>query len=87
MGQKTNPIGNQTRNTSEDGILTGMAEDNYGDKIAEDSQIRQYIGATSSIKLVLPEVVIERTLKTDHHYHSLPLRPGIIIGKGGSRSR
>ena len=43
MGQKTNPIGNRL------GYIRGWDSNwyggrNYGDKIAEDSQIRQYIG-------------------------------------------
>ena len=54
---------------------------NYGDKIAEDSKIRQYIGVRLSNASVA-RVVIERTLKmvtiTIH-----TARPGIIIGKGG----
>ena len=55
---------------------------NYGDKIAEDSKIRQYIGVRLA-KASVSKVVIERTLKmitiTIH-----TARPGIIIGKGGS---
>ena len=43
MGQKTNPIGNRL------GYIKGWDSNwyggrNYGDKIAEDSKIRQYIG-------------------------------------------
>ena len=81
MGQKTNPIGNRL------GYIRGWDSNwyggrNYGDKIAEDSQIRQYIGVRLA-KASVAKVVIERTLKmitiTIH-----TARPGIIIGKGGS---
>ena len=80
MGQKTKPIGNRL------GIIRGWESNwyggrNYGDKIAEDSKIRQYIGVRLSNASVA-RVVIERTLKmvtvTIH-----TARPGIIIGKGG----
>ena len=80
MGQKTNPIGNRL------GYIKGWDSNwyggrNYGDKIAEDSKIRQYIGVRLSNASV-SRVVIERTLKmvtiTIH-----TARPGIIIGKGG----
>tara|TARA_Y100000766_G_scaffold284877_1_gene305171 strand:+ start:6759 stop:7469 length:711 start_codon:yes stop_codon:yes gene_type:complete len=80
MGQKTNPIGNRL------GYIIGWDSNwyggrNYGDKIAEDSKIRQYIGVRLSNASV-SRVVIERTLKmvtiTIH-----TARPGIIIGKGG----
>ena len=81
MGQKTNPIGNRL------GYIRGWDSSwyggrNYGDKIAEDSKIRQYIGVRLA-KASVAKVVIERTLKmvtiTIH-----TARPGIIIGKGGS---
>ena len=81
MGQKTNPIGNRL------GDIRGWDSNwyggrNYGDKIAEDSKIRQYIGVRLA-KASVAKVVIERTLKmitvTIH-----TARPGIIIGKGGS---
>ena len=80
MGQKTNPIGNRL------GYIKGWDSNwyggrNYGDKIAEDSKIRQYVGVRLSNASVA-RVVIERTLKmvtvTIH-----TARPGIIIGKGG----
>ena len=80
MGQKTNPIGNRL------GYIKGWDSNwyggrNYGDKIAEDSKIRQYIGVRLS-NASIAKVVIERTLKmvtiTIH-----TSRPGIIIGKGG----
>ena len=81
MGQKTNPIGNRL------GYIRGWDSNwyggrNYGEKIAEDSKIRQYIGVRLA-KASVAKVVIERTLKmitiTIH-----TARPGIIIGKGGS---
>jgi len=81
MGQKTNPIGNRL------GYIRGWDSNwyggrNYGDKLAEDSKIRQYIGVRLA-KASVAKVVIERTLKmitiTIH-----TARPGIIIGKGGS---
>ena len=81
MGQKTNPIGNRL------GYIRGWDSNwyggrKYGDKIAEDSKIRQYIGVRL-VKASVSKVVIERTLKmitiTIH-----TARPGIIIGKGGS---
>ena len=81
MGQKTNPIGNRL------GYIRGWDSNwyggrNYGDKIAEDSKIRQYIGVRLA-KASVARVVIERPLKmitiTIH-----TARPGIIIGKGGS---
>ncbi|MGC6469687.1 MAG: 30S ribosomal protein S3 [Flavobacteriales bacterium] len=80
MGQKTNPIGNRL------GYIKGWDSNwyggrNYGDKIAEDSKIRQYVGVRLSNASVA-RIVIERTLKmvtvTIH-----TARPGIIIGKGG----
>ena len=80
MGQKTNPIGNRL------GYIKGWDSNwyggrNYGDKIAEDSKIRKYIGVRLS-NASISKVVIERTLKmvtiTIH-----TARPGIIIGKGG----
>ena len=81
MGQKTNPIGNRL------GYIRGWDSNwyggrNYGDKIAEDNKIRQYINVRLT-KASVSKVVIERTLKmitiTIH-----TARPGIIIGKGGS---
>ena len=81
MGQKTNPIGNRL------GYIRGWDSNwyggrKYGDKIAEDSKIRKYIGVRLA-KASVAKVVIERTLKmitiTIH-----TARPGIIIGKGGS---
>lgn len=80
MGQKTNPIGNRL------GIIRGwdsnwFGGENYGDKIAEDYDIRRYLNARLR-RAGVARIIIERTLKlitiTIH-----TSRPGIIIGKGG----
>ncbi len=80
MGQKTNPISNRL------GIIRGwdsnwFGGNNYGDKLAEDYQIRKYLNARLA-KASVSKIIIERTLKlitiTVH-----TSRPGIIIGKGG----
>ena len=73
MGQKTNPIGNRL------GIIRGWDSawyggNDFGDKIAEDSQIRKYVNA---------RLAIERTLKLVT-ITVCSARPGIIFGKGGS---
>jgi small subunit ribosomal protein S3 len=80
MGQKTNPIGNRL------GIIRGWDSNwyggrNYGDKIAEDDQIRKYIHARLS-KASVSNVIIERTLKIIT-ITITTARPGIIIGKAG----
>lgn len=80
MGQKTNPIGNRL------GIIRGWDSNwyggrNYGDKIAEDDQIRQYLNARL-VKASISKIVIERTLKLITVTINTS-RPGIIIGKGG----
>jgi len=80
MGQKTNPIGNRL------GIIRGWDSNwyggrNYGDKIAEDYKIREYINARLS-KASVSTVIIERTLKLVT-VTITTARPGIIIGKGG----
>lgn len=80
MGQKTNPIGNRL------GIIKGWESnwyggDDYGDNIAEDDKIRQYIHARLS-KASVSRVIIERTLKIVT-VTITTARPGIIIGKGG----
>ncbi|MBL6647291.1 MAG: 30S ribosomal protein S3 [Flavobacteriaceae bacterium] len=80
MGQKTNPIGNRL------GIIRGWESNwyggnNYGDKLAEDQKLRDYVFARLS-KASVSRVIIERTLKLV----SLTIttaRPGIIIGKAG----
>ena len=80
MGQKANPIGNRL------GIIRGWESnwyggDDFGDKLAEDSKIREYLMARLS-KASVSKIAIERTLRlvtiTIH-----TARPGIIIGKGG----
>ena len=80
MGQKTNPIGNRL------GIIRGWDSNwyggrNYGDKIAEDDNIRKYIRARLS-KASVSNVIIERTLKIIT-ITITTARPGIIIGKAG----
>ncbi len=80
MGQKTNPIGNRL------GIIRGWDSNwyggrNYGDKIAEDYKIREYINARLS-KASVSTIIIERTLKLVT-VTITTARPGIIIGKGG----
>jgi small subunit ribosomal protein S3 len=80
MGQKVNPISNRL------GFIKGwdsnwFGGDDYGDKLAEDHKIREYLNARLA-KASISKIVIERTLKlitiTVH-----TSRPGIIIGKGG----
>ena len=80
MGQKTNPIGNRL------GIIRGWESNwyggnDYGDKIAEDYKIREYVNARLS-KASVSRVIIERTLKLVT-VTITTARPGIIIGKGG----
>ena len=80
MGQKTNPIGNRL------GIIRGWESNwyggkNYGDKIAEDYKIREYVRARLQ-KASVSRVIIERTLKLVT-VTITTARPGIIIGKGG----
>ncbi len=80
MGQKTNPIGNRL------GIIRGWESNwyggnDYGDKLAEDFKIRQYVNARLS-KASVSRVIIERTLKLVT-VTITTARPGIIIGKGG----
>lgn len=80
MGQKTNPIGNRL------GYIRGWESAwyggrNYGDKIAEDYQIRNYLNARLS-KASVSRIVIERTLKLVN-VTVTTARPGVIIGKGG----
>jgi len=80
MGQKTNPVGNRL------GIIKGWESNwyggnDYGDNIAEDQKIRDYIHARLS-KASVSRVIIERTLKIVT-VTITTARPGIIIGKGG----
>jgi small subunit ribosomal protein S3 len=80
MGQKVNPIANRL------GFIKGwdsnwFGGDDYGDKLVEDQQIREYLNARLA-KASISKIVIERTLKLiTITVHSS--RPGIIIGKGG----
>ena len=80
MGQKANPIGMRL------GIIRGWDSNwyggnDFGEKLAEDVNIRKYLMARLS-KASVARIAIERTLKlvtiTIH-----TARPGIIIGKGG----
>ncbi len=80
MGQKTNPIGNRL------GIIKGWESnwyggEDYGDKIAEDKKVRDYIYARL-VKASVSRIIIERTLKL-MTVTITTARPGIIIGKGG----
>lgn len=80
MGQKTNPIGNRL------GIIRGWDSNwyggnDYGDKLAEDAKIRQYLRARLS-KAGVSRIYIDRTLKLIT-VTITTARPGIIIGKGG----
>lgn len=80
MGQKTNPIGNRL------GYIRGWESAwyggrDYGDKIAEDHQIRTYLYARLS-KASVSRIIIERTLKLVT-ITITTARPGVIIGKGG----
>jgi small subunit ribosomal protein S3 len=80
MGQKTNPIGNRL------GYIRGWDSSwyggkDYGDKIAEDKSIRDYLNARLA-KASISRIIIERTLKLVTVTVTTS-RPGIIIGKGG----
>ncbi|MFN3951007.1 MAG: 30S ribosomal protein S3 [Thermaurantimonas sp.] len=80
MGQKTNPIGNRL------GYIRGWESawyggKEYGDKIAEDYQIRKYLYARLS-RANISRIVIERTLKVIT-VTITTAKPGIIIGKNG----
>ena len=60
MGQKTNPIGNRL------GIIRGWESNwyggnDYGDKIAEDYKIREYVGARLA-KASISRIIIERKI-------------------------
>ena len=80
MGQKTNPISNRIGITR--GWDSNWCDGNYAEKIAEDFEIRKYLGNRLA-KAGLSRIVIERTLKliTVTIYAA---RPGFIIGKGGT---
>jgi small subunit ribosomal protein S3 len=80
MGQKTNPISNRIGITR--GWDSNWCGGNYAEKIAEDFEIRKYLGNRLA-KASLSRIIIERTLKliTVTIYAA---RPGFIIGKGGA---
>jgi small subunit ribosomal protein S3 len=80
MGQKTNPVGLRL------GVIRGWdsnwyAEKDFAEKLVEDEEIRNYLGARLK-KAGLARIVIERTPKrviiTLH-----TSRPGVVIGRGG----
>ena len=80
MGQKVNPISNRL------GITRGWDSNwfggkNYGDKLLEDTKIREYLNARLA-KASISRIIIERTLKLVT-ITVFTARPGIIIGKGG----
>lgn len=80
MGQKTNPIGNRL------GIIKGWDSNwfggkKFGEKIAEDYKVRQYVEARLS-RASVSKIIIERTLKLIT-LTITTARPGIVIGKGG----
>ena len=80
MGQKTNPIGNRL------GIIRGWDSQwyggrKYGEKIAEDAKIRNYLYARLA-KASISRIIIERTLRLVT-VTITTARPGVIIGKGG----
>lgn len=80
MGQKTNPIGNRL------GIIRGWESNwyggnDFGDKIAEDEKVRNYIRVRLD-RASVSRIIIERTLKI-MTVTITTARPGIIIGKGG----
>lgn len=81
MGQKAHPIGQRL------GFIKGWDSNwyggkDYGDKIAEDERIRQYL-MTRLKKASVAKIVIERTLKLVTVTINTA-RPGVIIGKGGA---
>ena len=80
MGQKTNPISHRIGSTR--GWDSNGWGGNYAEKIAEDYEIRKYLGNRLA-KASLSRIVIERTLKliTVTIYAA---RPGFIIGKQGT---
>ena len=80
MGQKTNPNSNRIGITR--GWDSNWCGGNYAEKIAEDYEIRKYLGKRLA-KASLSRIIIERTLKlvTVTIYAA---RPGFIIGKGGT---
>ena len=80
MGQKTNPISNRIGITR--GWDSNWCGGNYAEKIAEDYEIRKYLGNRLA-KASLSRIVIERTLQLIT-VSSYAARPGFIIGKQGT---
>ncbi|MBK7969653.1 MAG: 30S ribosomal protein S3 [Bacteroidetes bacterium] len=81
MGQKAHPIGNRL------GIIRGWDSNwyggrNYADKLVEDEKIRTYLMARLA-KGGVSKIIIERTLKLITVTINT-VRPGIVIGKGGT---
>jgi small subunit ribosomal protein S3 len=82
MGQKTNPIGNRL------GIIRGWDSNwfggkDYAKKVVEDEKIRRYLDVRIE-KGGIARIVIERYPKRiTISIHTS--RPGIIIGKGGTK--
>lgn len=81
MGQKVNPISNRL------GIIRGWDSNwfggkDFGDNLAEDQKIRQYLNKRLE-KASVSRIVIERTLKLVT-ITICTARPGIVIGKGGA---
>lgn len=82
MGQKVNPISNRL------GFVRGWDSNwfggkNFGDSLLEDNQIRKYL-TTRLGDASISRIVIERTLKLVT-ITVCTARPGLIIGKGGSK--
>ena len=80
MGQKTHPTGNRL------GFIKGWESNwyggkDYGDKLAEDEKIRNYLLARLR-KASIAKIIIERTMKLVTVTINTA-RPGVIIGKGG----
>ena len=77
--RRSHPISNRIGITR--GWDSNWVGGNYAEKIAEDYEIRKYLGSRLA-KASLSRIIIERTLKlitvTIH-----AARPGVIIGKGG----
>ena len=74
MGQKTNPISNRIGITR--GWDSNWVGGNYAEKIAEDYEIRKYLGSRLA-KASLSRIIIERTLKlitVTIHAATLPVR-------------
>ena len=79
MGQHTNPISHRIGLTR--GWDSNWCGGNYAEKIAEDYEIRKYLGNRLA-KASLSRIIIERPLKLIT-VTIQAARPGVIIGKGG----